>query len=117
MLCGSYYIAYTSRGIRFVNKFAVAWEKHLLDRSEGVFQTWRGRGISDAEQEAIMLRQTIADADWDTVKRHGGIEAAIKKVLQVEDQSASNNDPGSIDDCRLRGSSRCRRMGETAATQ
>jgi len=32
--------------------------------------------------------------------RHGGIDAAIKKVLHVEKQSASNYDPGTIDDFR-----------------
>ena len=96
---------------RRVEVVAVAWEQHVLDRAGRVLTSWRGRGISDAEQEAIMLRQAIADTDWDTLERHGGIDAAIQKVLQVEEQSASTNDPGMIDDFRLWGSRRCRQMG------
>ena len=96
---------------RRVEVVAVAWEQHVLDRAGRVLTSWRGRGISDAEQEAIMLRQAIADTDWDTLERHGGIDAAIEKVLQVEEQSASTNDPGMIDDFRLWGSRRCRQMG------
>ena len=96
---------------RRVELVAVAWEQHLLDRAARVLTSWRGRGITDAEQEAVMLRQAIADTDWDTLERHGGIDAAIKKVLQVEAQSASTNDLGMIDDFRLWGSRRCRQMG------
>ena len=96
---------------RRVEVVAVAWEQHVLDRAGRVLTSWRGRGITDAEQEATMLRQAIADTDWDTLERHGGIDAAIKKVLQVEEQSASTNDPGMIDDFRLWGSRRCRQMG------
>ena len=96
---------------RRVEVAAVAWEQHVLDRAGRVLTSWRGRAITDAEQEAIMLRQAIADTDWDTLERHGGIDAAIKTVLQVEEQSASTNDLGMIDDVRLWGSSRCRQMG------
>ena len=95
---------------RRVEVVAVAWEQHVLDRAERVLTSWRGRGITDAEQEAVMLRQAIADTDWDTLERHGGIGAAIERVLQVEEQSASTNGPGMIDDFRLWGSSRCRQM-------
>ena len=94
-----------------VELVAVAWEQHLLDRAARLLTSWRGRGITGAEQEAVMLRQAIADTDWDTLERHGGINAAIKKVLQVEAQSASTNDLGMIDDFRLWGSRRCRQMG------
>ena len=96
---------------RRIQVVAVAWEKHVLDRAGRVLTSWRGRGITEAEQEAIMLRQAIADTDWETLDRHGGIDAAIEKVLQVEEQSAANNDPGMIDDFRLWESSRCRRTG------
>ena len=84
-----------------------------LNRSQPAFQSWRGRGISDAEQEAIMLRQAIADTDWDTLERHGGFDAAVKKVLQSEQETGSPNDRGIIDNFRLWGSSRCRQMSVT----
>ena len=93
---------------RRIELVAVAWEQHVLDRAERVLTSWRGRSITDAEQQAIMLRQAIADADWETLERHGGFDAAVKKVLEVEEQSTSNNDPGMIDDFRLWGSRRCR---------
>ena len=89
---------------------AVAWEQHLLDRAERVLTSWRGRAISDAEQEAVMLRQAIADTDWDTLERHGGFDAAVRKVLQSEEETASSNDRGMIDDFHLWGSMRCRRI-------
>ena len=74
---------------RRVELVAVAWEQHLLDRAERVLTSWRGRGITEAEQEAIMLRQAVADTDWDIIERFGGFDAVIEKVLQVEKQSAS----------------------------
>jgi len=55
------------RSGRKVEVVAVAWEKHTLDHAARVLTSWRGRGITDAEQEAIMLRQTIADTDWETL--------------------------------------------------
>ena len=93
---------------RRIQVVAVAWEQHVLDRAERVLTSWGGRSITDAEQQAIMLRQAIANADWETLERHGGFDAAVKKVLEVEEQSTSNNDPGMIDDFRLWGSRRCR---------
>ena len=96
---------------RRVELVAVAWEQRLLDRAERVLTSWRGRGISEAEQEAVMLRQAIADTDWETLERHGGFDAAVNKVLQSEQEAASPNDQGMIDDFHLWGSHRCRRMG------
>ena len=98
---------------RRVEVVAVAWEQHLLDRAERVLTSWRGRAITEAEQEAIMLRQAVADTDFDTIERYGGFDAVIEKVLQVEKQSASTNDQGMIDDFHLWGSRRCRQMGVT----
>ena len=60
--------------------------------------------------EAIMLGQAIADTDWETLERHGGFDAAVKKVLQTEEETRSIDDRGMIDDCRLWGSRRCRQM-------
>ena len=94
-----------------VEVVAVAWEQHVLDRAERVLSSWRGRGITEAEQEAAMLRQAVADTDWDMIERHGGFDAVVEKVLQVEEQSASTNGPGMMDDFRLWGSRRCCRMG------
>ena len=96
---------------RRVEVVAVAWEQPLLDRAERVLTSWRGRAVTEAEQEAIMLRQAVADTDWDIIERYGGFDAVIEKVLQVEKQSASTNDQGMIDDFHLWGSSRCRQMG------
>ena len=96
---------------RRVEVVAVAWEQHLLDRAERVLTSWRGRAITEAEQEAAMLRQAIADTDFDTIERHGGWEAVVTKVIQVEEQSASTNDQGMIDNFHLWGSRRCRQMG------
>ena len=102
---------------RKVELAAVAWEKPLLARAERVLQSWRGRGITEAEQEAIMLRQAIAVTDWETLDRHGGIHAAIKKVLEIEEQAAANSDPGMIDDFLLWQSTRCHQMGVTLTDQ
>ena len=96
---------------RRVEVVAVAWEKPLLARAERVLPSWRGRGITESEQEAIMLRQAIADGDLETLERHGGFDAAVKKILEVEEQSTSNNDPGMIDDFRVWQSNRCRQTG------
>ena len=101
---------------RKVEVVAVAWEQHLLDRAGRVLTSWRGRAVTDAEQEAIMLRQAIADTDWETLDRHGGWDAVVTKVIQSEQESVSSDDRGMINDFRLWGSSRCRRMGETATT-
>ena len=101
---------------RKVDLVAVAWEKHILERAERVFQSWRGRGITDAEQELIILREALSRADWETVERYGGFDDAVNKMLELEQQTASNNDPGMIDAFRLWGSSRCRRMVKLATT-
>ena len=55
-----------------VEVVAVAWEQHVLDRAERVLTSWRGRGITEAEQEAAMLRQAIADTDFEIIERYGG---------------------------------------------
>ena len=94
-----------------VEVVAVAWEQHVLDRAERVLTSWRGRAITEAEQEAAMLRQAIADTDFEIIERYGGWDAVIERVLQVEELSASTDGPGMIDDFRLWRSLRCRRMG------
>ena len=64
-----------------------------------------------AKTEAAAFRQAIADTDWDTVERHGGLNAALKKMNELARESPVSNDRGMIDCCRLRGSRRCRRKG------
>ena len=60
-----------------------------------------------------MLRQALADADWDTVERQGALNVAIKKIVQGEQESPASNGRDMIDDFRLRGSRTWRRMGVT----
>ena len=95
---------------RHIELVAVAWEKHILDRAERVLQSWRGRGITEAEQEAIMLRQAIADTDWETLDRHGGWDAVVQRVIQSEQETGSPDSRGMIDDFRLWQSNRCHQM-------
>ena len=64
------------------------------------------------EQEAAFLQQALADADWDTVERHGGFDAAVQKINQSEQKRPPSIGAGVIDDFRLRGSSRGSRTGE-----
>ena len=96
---------------RRVEVVAVAWDQHLLDRAGRVLTSWRGRGITEAEQELITLREALSRADWETVERHGGFDIAVDKMIELDQQTASNNDSGMIDDFRLWGSRRCRQMG------
>ena len=98
---------------RRIEVVAVAWEQHLLERAERVLTSWRGRAVTEAEQEALMLRQAIADTDWETLERHGGWDAVVTKVIQSEQETGSSDDRGMIDDFHLWGSRRCRQMGVT----
>ena len=102
---------------RRIELVAVAWEQHILDRAERVLKSWRGHGISEAEQEAIMLRQAIADADWETLERHGGWDAVVQKVIQSEQETGSPDNRGMIDDFRLWQSNRCHQTGVTLTDQ
>ena len=81
-----------------------------LDRAGRVLTSWRGRAITEAEQEAIMLRQAIADTDWETLERHGGFDTVVEKVIQSEQETGSPDDRGMIDDFRVSRSLRCRQM-------
>ena len=58
--------------------------------------------------------QASAAADWDTIERHGGLDAALKNINQSEQKTPASNSNGMIDDFRLRGSRTWRRMGDTA---
>jgi hypothetical protein len=53
--------------------------------------------------EATGLRQAVADADWDTVERLGGLNVFMEKINQLEQETPASNGAGIIDDFRLRG--------------
>ena len=88
-----------------------------LLRIRRVLQAWTTRDPAAAKTEAAVLRQAISDTDWDTVERHDGREEALKNINQPEQAKPEPQGQGMIDYFRLRGSSRCRRMGETGRKQ
>ena len=94
----------------------MAWEQKHLDRARRRLEFWAAGDRSGGEQKAVFLRQALADADWDTVERHGGFDAVVEKINQSEQKRPPSNGAGMIDNFRLRGSRRCRPMGETATT-
>ena len=49
----------------------------------------------------------------DTVERHGGLDAVVDKIDRAEEETEASAGAGMVDDFRLWGSSRCRRMGVT----
>ena len=102
------------RSGRRVEVVAVAWEQELLDRAGRRLRSWVARKMSDDEKEAFMLRQAIDEADSDTVESHGGLNAAIEKIVQWERENPVPKGRGAIDSFRLWGSRRCRRIGDTA---
>ena len=69
---------------------------------------WAVRDKGEPSQQAAFLRQAIADADWDIVERHGGLNVVMEKIDQLEQETPASNGRGMIDDFRLRGSSRWR---------
>ena len=95
---------------RRVEVVAVAWEQKLLDRAQRVLSSWGGRDMNEAGRQVLMLRQAVADTDWDTLARHGGFDAVVEKIIQWEQGTPASTGRGMIDDFRLWGSRRCRRM-------
>ena len=89
---------------------AVAWEQELLDRAERVLQSWIGRDMTEADRELLILRWAVSSADWDTVERYGGLNAALKKINQLTQATPEPKGLGMIDDFHLWGSRRCRRI-------
>ena len=96
---------------RPVEVVAVAWEQELLDRAGRRLQSWTVGDMSEGEKEVLMLRQAIDEADWDTVERHGDLNAVVEKIVQWERENPAPKGRGMIDRFRLWGSRRCRRMG------
>ena len=101
---------------RAVEVFAVAWEQHFLDRAARVLQSWIAGDMTEADRELLALRQAVSSADWDALERYGGLNAALKKINQLKQETPALNDQGMIDDVHLWGSRRFRRIGETATT-
>ena len=98
------------RAGRSIEVDAVAWDQKHLDRTQRVLQVWTTRDPAAAKTEAAGLRQAIADADWDTVERHGGLDAVVDKIDQAEEETAASVGAGWIDNFRLGGSSSWRQM-------
>ncbi len=63
---------------RCVEVVVVAWEQKLLDRAGRRLQSWAVGEMSEVEKEALMLRQAMAEADWDTVESHGRFNGIIE---------------------------------------
>ena len=82
----------------------MAWEQALLDRAGRRLRSWVAGTMSEDEKEALMLRQAIAETDFDTVERHGGWDAVVEKILRWERENPVPKGRGSIDKYRLWGS-------------
>ena len=83
------------------------------DRAGRVLTFRCGRGITDAEKEIRNLQLAVDNADWEALEPYGGLDAALRKIHQFEQQNPNFNGPGKIDDFHLWGSRRCRQMGVT----
>ena len=80
----------------------------------GVLQVGRTRDPVAAKTEAAGHRQAIANADWDTLERRAGLDVAMEKIVQWEQETPASNGRRMIDDFRLRGARSWRRMSEYA---
>ena len=89
-----------------VEAVAVAWDQHYRHRTQRVLQDWASRDTRAVETRAAGLRRAIADADWDTVERHGGFDVVMEEIDQWEQENPASNGREMIDDFRLRGSRR-----------
>ncbi len=96
--------------MRGLSRLSSKWYKQHLDRTQRVLQAWTTRDPATARKEAVVLRQAIADADWDTVERHGGLDAVVDKIDQAEEETPASAGAGWIDNFRLWGSSSWRQM-------
>ena len=99
------------RSGRRVEVVAVAWEQELLDRAGRRLRSWVAGKMSEDEKEALMLRQAIAETDFDTIESHGGFNPVVEKILRWERENPVPKGRGMIDRFRLWGSRRCRYMG------
>ena len=65
------------------------WDQHPLDRTQRILQTWASGDTGAVETSPAALRQAIADADWDTVERHGGLDAVVDKIDRAEEDRST----------------------------
>ena len=89
---------------RRVEVVAMAWEQKHLDRARRRLEFWAAGDKGEASRQAAFLRQAIADVDWDTVERHGGLNVVMEKINRLEQESPPSNGRGLIDDFCLWGS-------------
>jgi len=70
-------------------------------------------GLEDLDPTGLkdILSQVVADADRDTVERHGGFDVVMETIIQWEQENPASNGREMIDDFRLRGSRTWRRRG------
>ena len=66
--------------------------------------------MTETDRELLTLRQAVSSADRDTVERYGGLDAALKKINQLKQETPALKGRGMIDDFHLWGSRRCRRI-------
>ena len=88
---------------RRVEVVATAWERKHLDRTGRRLEFWAAGARGEASRQAAYLRQVLANADWDTVERHGGFDAVVDKINQAAEETAARSGAGMIDDFRLPG--------------
>ena len=72
---------------------------------------WPAGDMGEDEEEVLMFRQAITQADWDTVEGHGGFDVVMEKVDHWEQEDPAPNGRERIDDFRLAGSRTWRLRG------
>ena len=102
---------YLPECMRKSNGVLSKWDQQHLDRTQRVLQAWTTRDPDAATTQAAVLRQAIADADSETVARHGGLDVVMEKIVQREQENPASNGREMIDDFRLWRSLGCRRRG------
>ena len=72
---------------------------------------WPVGDMGEDGKEALMFRQAITPADWDTVEGHGGLGVVMERVVQWERETPASDARERIDDFSLAGSRTWRRRG------
>jgi len=82
---------------------AVAWDQQNLDRIQRVLDARITRNPATTKTETEGFLQTIVDADWDTVERHGGINALMEEIHQAARMKSSSGRETRTDGLPSRG--------------
>ena len=77
-----------------VEVVAMAWEQKHPDRAGRRLEFWAAGAKGEASQQAVFLRQAIADADWAMVERHGGLDVVMEKIFQWGQETPAFNGAG-----------------------